>query len=162
MEEWITIDAFEQYEVSSTGLVRRRGAEAALRPKTNQYGVVCIGMVKDGTQMHRSIPLLVATAFLPRPKPQFDTPINLDGDRYNNAVENLAWRPRWFAVEYNRQFRERFAAPILQTIIDIDTRIKYRDSLHVATTFGLLEKDVVLSILNKTYVWPTWHMFEIA
>ncbi len=118
--------------------------------------------MRDGLQFHRSVPLLVAQAFLTHPFLSFDTPINLDGDRYNNAVSNLMWRPRWFAIAYNRQFKEAFSDAIEAPIMDMGhPTVVFANSFVCATHFGLLEKDLVLSILNRTYVWPTYQEFGV-
>ena len=69
----------------------------------NQYGVVFVGLFNRG-QHKKGVARLVAQAFIERNFPAYNTPINIDGDRWNNSVNNLAWRPRWFAVKYNRQF----------------------------------------------------------
>ena len=68
--------------------------------------MVFVGLFRDQEQYKRSVALLVAKAFLKQPSEFFDTPINLNGDRLDNQVINLMWRPRWFAIKYNRQFRE--------------------------------------------------------
>jgi hypothetical protein len=117
--------------------------------------------MRDGIQFHRSVPLLVAKAFLDPESEPFDTPINLDGDRHNNRVENLVWRPRWFAIKYNRQFRYPYENPIHARIIDLKTRELSENSFECACRYGLLEQDLVLSILNRTYVWPTYQEFGI-
>ncbi len=163
MTEWSTIKDFPRYSVSEEGEVRNLRTERRLKIKVNQYGVVGVGLMRDGVQFHRSVPLLVAQAFLTRPRPAFDTPINLDGDRYNNIVSNLMWRPRWFAIAYNRQFKEAFPDAIDAPIADINNpTIVFANSFVCATHFGLLEKDLVLSILNRTYVWPTYQMFGVV
>jgi hypothetical protein len=117
--------------------------------------------MRDGVQHHRSVPLLVAKAFIPQPSGPFDTPINRDGDRHNNHVENLIWRPRWFAIKYNHQFKYPYDQPIYQPIIDLKSGDVYADSLACAKENGLLEEDLVLSILNRTYVWPTYQEFGV-
>lgn len=163
MTQWCEIDDFPGYAVSDLGEVRNLKTQRILKTKVNQYGVIGVGLMRDGLQFHRSVPLLVAQAFLKRSFSAFDTPINLDGDRYNNHISNLMWRPRWFAIEYNRQFKKAFYGAIELPIADK----KYPgdifpNSFVCATTLGLLEKDLVLSILNRTYVWPTYQEFEIV
>ena len=103
----------------------------------------------------------MAKAFLPEVRGPFDTPINLDGDRHNNRVENLVWRPRWFAIKYNRQFRYPYPNPITMPIVDLKSGEISENSLDCAKRYGLLEDDLVLSILNRTYVWPTYQEFGI-
>jgi hypothetical protein len=120
-----------------------------------------VGLMHNGVQRHRSVPLLVAQAFLSDSEGPFDTPINLDGDRANNRLENLTWRPRWFAIKYNRQFRYPYEDPIKRPIIDLDSGEVSPNSLECAKRYGLLEEDVVLSIQNRTFVWPTYQQFGI-
>jgi hypothetical protein len=117
----------------------------------------------EPTQFHRSVTLCVANAFLWNERQvEFDTPINLDGDRMNNHISNLMWRPRWFAIKYNRQFKHRFAYPILSPIRDTKTRRISEDSMDAAIRYGLLERDIVMSIANRTVTWPTYQQFEIV
>jgi hypothetical protein len=160
-EKWLQIKGFSGYEISSYGRVRSVKSERILSLSENQWGVVQVGMMKDGNQKHRSVPLLVARAFLPKTRDPFDTPINLDGDRWNNNVENLVWRPRWFAVKYNHQFRVSPAETIDQPIEDVKTGLISEDSLDCAMTYGLLEADLVMSIQSRTFVWPTYQQFRV-
>jgi hypothetical protein len=161
MESWKRIREFPGYSVSDTGLVRSDRSGRILALSENQYGLVCVGMVKDGVQYHRSVPLLVANAFIPRPPGPFNTPINKDGSRHNNNAYNLVWRPRWFAVRYNHQFKHPYYNPITEPIEDIETGEVWNNSWDCALYHGVLEEDLVLSILNHTYVWPTYQQFRV-
>ena len=79
--------------------------DRVLTPMTNLRGLLFVGLYYHGVKHNRSVALLVANAFLePHSNPQFDTPVHLDGDRTNCDVNNLMWRPRWFAVKWHRQF----------------------------------------------------------
>ncbi len=163
MTIWSTIEDFPCYAVSDEGEIVNLKTKRILKFKVNQYGVIGVGLMEQGLQYHRSVPLLVAQAFLKPPLPAFDTPINLDGDRYNNHASNLMWRPRWFAVAYNRQFKEAYPNSIEAPIVDINNPDEiFPNSYMCATYLGFLEKDLVLSIFNRTYVWPTYQQFEIV
>jgi hypothetical protein len=159
IEAWMPIEDFPDYSISNRGRVRSDNTGRILSLNDNQFGVLQVGLMRDGTQFHRSVPLLVAKAFIPRESEPFDTPINLDGNRHNNCVENLVWRPRWFAIRYNRQFRYQYLNTINRKIIDLKTREVYKNSFECAQKNGLLEQDLVLSIINRTYVWPTYQEF---
>jgi hypothetical protein len=161
-EHWKHIKGFPGYLVSDHGRIQAEKSGRLLALSDNQYGVQCVGMMLEGEQRHRSVPRLVAHAFLPNETDVFDTPINLDGDRHNNHVSNLAWRPRWFAVKYNRQFREPYPYPITHPIMDMETREISENSYETAKRYGLLEGDVVLSILERTLVWPTYQKFRVV
>jgi hypothetical protein len=160
-ERWREIDLFPDYSVSDHGRIRSDRWGKYLSLNENQYGLVQVGLMRDGIQHHRSVPLLVAKAFLPPIPGPFDTPINLDGDRHNNHVDNLMWRPRWFAIKYNQQFRYPYDNPITSKIMDVKTREVTDNSFECFMKYGLLEKDLILSILNRTYVWPTYQEFSV-
>lgn len=164
MDEWVAIPDFPKYSVNRLGQVRHNGSERILRPKVNQYDVVYVGLVssEDMEQYQRGLARIVASAFVEKPMETFDTPINLDGDRFNCHVDNLMWRPRWFAIRYHQQFKHRWPDPILESIRDAETGTVFPDSWSVAVRFGLLEKDVCLSMEHGTYVWPTYQRFELA
>lgn len=162
MEEWVNIEHFPGYSVSSHGRIRADKTERILALNVNQFGVLQVGLMRDGEQRHRSVPLLVASHFVPNPGGPFDTPINLDGDRTNNRIENLIWRPRWFAIKYNQQFKQPYANRINSPVMDLKTHEVSLNSLECAKKYGLLEEDLVLSILNRTYVWPTYQEFGVV
>lgn len=161
VEEWKPITVFPGYSVSTFGRIRADKTDLVLSNSENQQGVVKVGMMRGGVQYHRSVPKLVAQAFIPRKYPAFDTPINVDGDRHNNHVENLMWRPRWFAIAYNRQFHERWPHGIRKPIMNMETGEIFENSWECAIHYGLIERDLVLSILNRTFVWPTYQQFRV-
>lgn len=161
-EVWAPIELFPGYSVSNHGRIRSDKFEKILSLSDTQYGLVQVGLMRDGVQYHRSVPLLVANAFLPRVSEAFDTPINLDGDRHNNHVRNLAWRPRWFAIKYNQQFKHPSVLHVDAPIVDLRSGEVSVDSYQCACRYGLLEEDVVLAIENRTYAWPTYQEFAIV
>jgi len=161
-EIWKEIENFENYSVSNFGRIRTNWTERILSTYQNQSGLVQVGLMKNGKQYHRSVPLIVAKAFIKQPSGPFDTPINLDGDRYNNHVNNLIWRPRWFAVKFNQQFREPYENRIEAPIEDLKSGEITENSLECAKRYGLLEQEIVLAILNNTYVWPTYQRFRFV
>lgn len=160
-ELWETIHLFPDYDVSNHGRIRSNKSGWILALNENQFGLLQVGLMRDGVQHHRSVPLLVAKAFLPEVSGPFDTPINLNGDRHDNHIDNLAWRPRWFAIRYNQQFKHPYENPILSPVVDVGTGTVSPNSFECAKRYGLIEKDLVLSILNRTYVWPTYQQFGL-
>jgi hypothetical protein len=166
MEEWEPIQGFPGYSVSSFGRVRRDQTGRILRVKINQYGVPYIGIMNDYDQHQRSLALLVAKTFLPTPTEAFDTPINLDGDRFNCAVYNLMWRPRWFAVKYNQQFTSKhynIPSELIGGVVRaVDTGEVFGSLMEAARRYGLLERDIALAIYNNTVTWPNYMRFEFV
>lgn len=161
MDEWAPIEEFPGYAVSSDGRVRNIDTGRLLVLTRNQQGVIQVGLMKDGAQFKRGVALLVAKAFLPPPpSPAFNTPINLDGDRSNCSIDNLVWRPRWFAIKYHQQFyndQRGFNDPI----VDIKTGEEFEDSWEAATKYGLIDREILIATLNRTYVWPTYQEFRV-
>lgn len=161
-ERWVPIDNFDEYSVSNHGRICSNKTGRFLSTYENQSGLVQVGLMYNGEQKHRSVPLLVAKAFIPQPSGPFDTPINLDGNRHNNHVDNLIWRPRWFAIKYNQQFKYPYTDSIEAPLQDLKTGETTENSRECAKRYGLLERDLVLSLLNNTYVWPTYQQFRVV
>lgn len=161
MEDWCEIVEFPGYSVSSHGRIRNDRTRRIMVVTVNQRGIVNVGLVRAGDQYKRSVAVLVAQAFLSSPgHPAFDTPIHLDGDRLNNHVSNLMWRPRWFAVKYHQQFsnRERgFPVPV----VEVNSGERFRNSWEAALKYGLIDREIAVATLNHTYVWPTYQIFEL-
>ena len=161
METWREIPDFPRYSVSDQGQVRNDHTGRILKLSMNQYNLLTVGMMYCGTQFRRSVPLLVADAFVPGGTEVFNTPINLDGDRFNCRANNLTWRPLWFAVKYNRQFADGFSTYITRPIRNINTGEEFPDSFECSKWYGVLEWDLFQSIEQRTYVWPLYQQFEV-
>lgn len=162
IDDWRPVDGFPGYSVNPLGQVRNDSSGRLLSPRFNQYGVPYVGLMREWDQCARSLPRIVAMAFLPISNEIFDTPIQVDGDRSNCRVDNLMWRPRWYAVLYNRQFSDRYDHPINEPVRSVDEKETFPNSLEAACRYGLLEREVVLSVLNRTPAWPTYQYFELA
>lgn len=154
------IPAFPRYSVSNMGGVRNDDTGRYMLFQQNQHGNVHVGLMCGGVQCKRSVPLLVARAFVPRhPQEAFDTPINLNGDRWDNAADNLVWRPRWFALKYHQQFQEPprgFDVPI----VEVKSGEVFDTSWIAATKYGLLDSEIVTATMCRSYVWPTYQEFR--
>lgn len=160
MAEWREIASFPGYSVSNTGLIRNDDTGRMLSRRVNQSGIANVGLTKNRVQYKRAVNLLVANALLTtRPHESFTTPINLDGDRLNNRVENLMWRPRWFASKYFDQFKKgsiSFRNPLEES----ETHECFNTSWEAAIKYGLLDMEILSAVLNKTHVWPTKQYFR--
>lgn len=166
MEEWKPIFAFPNYVVSSLGRVMNQDTGKLMTQNKTQFGLPYVGLTKSKVQFRRLVVVLVANAFVPLPTHRnlevlqtFDTPINLDGDRTNNRSDNLAWRPRWFAIMYHKQFHNNergFNVPIYE----VNTGEEFNTSWEAAIKYGLIDKEILLASINRTYVWPTFQQFN--
>jgi len=92
-ERWAVIDIAPRYDVSSHGLVRSRvGAQTrTLRPARGGKGrylqvTLCVGADTHCRRIHR----LMLTAFV-GPCPPGRQAAHLNGDKYDNRIDNLAW-----------------------------------------------------------------------
>jgi hypothetical protein len=158
--EWRVIRFFPDYSVSSTGYVRNDDTGRRMTMLVNQAGVVNVGLTRNRVQYKRAVAPLVAKAFIDdRISEAFNCPINLNGDRFNNSVENLMWRPKWFATKYFRQFEEAHFEDY-NPIEDVDTHEWFANPWEAAKRFGLLQVEIILSICNNTFVWPTRQKFQ--
>lgn len=157
---WNDLDGYDGYQISDQGQVRRNDG-VLLVTSTNQFGVDHV-VLRDhqGKQVRRSLALLVATTFIERPNELlFDTPIHLNGDRTDNRASNLMWRPRWFAISYQRQFLDNRVYSYGSPIYLVDTDEVFETIREAAMKYGLLEKDIFMDIVNQRGVWPLAFQF---
>jgi hypothetical protein len=160
LTEWRPIVSFPGYSVSDTGLVRNDEQDRIMTLMVNQFGIVNVGLTRDRIQYRRAVCRLVAHAFLVPPRHEtFDTPVNLDGDRLNNHVENLLWRPRHFATRYFAQFKLPPMKPAF-AVEEVNTGEQFHSSWEAAITYGLIELDVRHSTRTDAEVWPTYQRFS--
>lgn len=158
------IDGFPGYLIGRDGTVYTEYRMQVRKPSFTREGAVKITLFKDGKGYTRSLPRLVAETHLYNDfDPEiFTTPIHLDNDLSNNHVDNLAWRPRWFAVKYQKQYwnREyRFATTKVQ---DVATGEVYHSLMEVCQKFGILFVDVLDSCTREKTVFPTWKVFRFV
>jgi len=162
-EEWLEIEDFPGYYVSNYGYVRSEHSDRMLTLSPVQYGMPTVGLMRDQLQYRRAVSGLVARAFLDEPEREdFNTPIHLDGDRKNCRVDNLMWRPRWFAVNYHK---ERITPPFPQWSRDIrlaQTGEIFDNPSQAAQKYGLLERDIHRSLVNGSPVAPYGFFFDYA
>lgn len=162
MEKWVPLLGYPGYSVSDLGRIRNDNRERLLTVVHMETNYSFVGLVKDGEQVKRSVSKLVCETFVPKPaNPRFNTPIHFDGDLSNCRVDNLDWRPRWFAIKHTRQFRieqEEYPDPVRE----IKTGEIFDNSWSAVFRYGLLYLDLIRSILNKTYVFPTMQTYEWA
>lgn len=158
--DWEVIKEFDEYMINQKGQVKNQHGRLLALTRNNR-GLIQVGLMKDNVQHKRMVGLLVAKAFLDPPTPEtFDTVINLDGDRSNNNLYNLMWRPRWFAMQYHKQFRlprRGFG----ERIYEMQSKEEFQSSWEAAIKYGLLENEIIMSVVNRTYVWPTYQEFRI-
>lgn len=96
MENWKTIEGFEDYEVSNLGRVKRTVALERTRagkvmtPWDNGLGYLRVALRKDGKRYSRYLHILVAKAFIPNPLGLPE--VNHKGLKSDCRVNRLEWR----------------------------------------------------------------------
>lgn len=159
-ERWVEIFDFPGYSVSDQGRVLNNRTGFYIKATKKPQGLCVVGLMKNGVQHKRSLPLLVASAFVSRHRNEaFDTPVNLNGDRNDNCYKNLVWRPVWFARKYAAQFSDGHPS-VHNRIEDVETGEIYSNSMEASVVNGVLDIDIYLSMINNTYVFPTGQVFR--
>lgn len=160
-EEWREITMFPGYSVSKSGAVRNDDTGQHLTLMRNQRGTVYVGLTRNRKHYNRSVPIVVLEAFSIKPSHDFNSPIHLDGDRWNNKLSNLMWRPRWFSVKYHQQFQQSKAC-FEREVQNIETKKIFSSSWEAATTLGILDREIAMSVMSQTYVWPIYQHFRLV
>lgn len=148
-QRWEELDEFPDYAVSDIGEIFNIKTGMPRKLSINQYGIVKISLYKNGRELvTRSVALLVANAFVEGKTDIFDTPIHIDGDRLNCRADNMMWRPRWFAVQYHRQFDSEDFYKMNVRIVDEDTGQVYESVREACMDLGLYYNDVYRSYIH--------------
>lgn len=163
MTKFIPIEGFSDYAINDKGEVFSIRMERLITPQTNRTGVVNVVLRQEGKQYCRSVAVLVARHFLtPDPREDMNTLIHLDGDRSNVAANNLAWRPRSFAVRYHKQFVTPPLGRLNRPLQIEETGEVFPNSFELAKAYGLLEGGVILTALNNQAGDRSWTTFPYS
>lgn len=169
MEEWARIFEYPRYSVSTHGRVKINDNDRVLTLFRNQKGIVYVSLFKSAVRTNRAVGLLVARTFIDKPQLDyrtdfFESIVNLNGDRSNNRVDNLMWRPLWFARSFHQQFEDTSSWDALVQECSSNKRYTIKE---VVTKYGVLGKDVIRTSMNnlgeqntQMRVWPTRKAFR--
>lgn len=95
-EVWRDIAGFEgEYRISNFGRVKslKFGKERIVNPFVNSSGYLQVQLCKNGKTRKPLIHQLIAQAFVPNPEGKSQVN-HIDGNRLNNAIDNLEWVSR--------------------------------------------------------------------
>lgn len=160
-ERWAELPEFPDYAVSSLGEVHNIKTGMPRRTSINQQGIVKISLYKGRELFTRSVAVLVAESFCEGETEFFNTPIHLDGDRENCRSDNLMWRPRWFAVQYHRQFDQEDFHKMDVHIEEIGSGREYYSVKDACIDLGLYYNDVYRSYIHERPVPLTRQEFRL-
>lgn len=92
MEIWKIIESSPNYEVSNFGSVRNTKTGNILKVVTNNYGYKLVCLSNKNKKQTSYIHRLVAEAFIDTDlDPKTSVVNHIDGDKSNNAIDNLEW-----------------------------------------------------------------------
>lgn len=97
--KWKVIVGYENYEVSTTGHIRRLDSSDFLKPCLRN-GYLCVSLWRGNKGKTLYVHRLVAEAFLPK-KEGFNIVNHKDEDKLNNRVGNLEWCTSQYNNEYS-------------------------------------------------------------
>lgn len=161
-ERWEIIQGFSRYAVSTHGRIKIVGHDQIRRINVNQRGMPMTFLIDDhGVRHTKLLPRLVAEHFIPQPDERFDTPINLNGDRSNCHVANLLWRPRPFAIRFNRQYNWDIFHGDETRLLLLDTEEEFESVRQPVRRFGLVCTDVWANARTRSPVWPTQQRYAL-
>lgn len=162
MNELKTIKEFPDYGVAKNGSVYNIANQKVRRVSYTREGAVKITLFRDQKPHTRSLTKIVADTWLYNDfDPEiFDTAIHLDNDLSNNHVDNLVWRPRWFAVKYQKQYWNEEYRYSKVRVQDVKSVKIYQTMMEACQTHGYLYIDVLRSCTKGDEVYPTWRQFR--
>jgi hypothetical protein len=159
-EQWAPLLGYPGYSASTYGRIRNDKRLRVLTPMALRDNRPFVKLYLSGDQVTRNVSKLVCETFI-APNQDWTTPIHFNGDLWNCRVDNLDWRPRWFAIKHAQQFRRKLPE-YKKSLRELDTGWIYQNAWDPVLRFGLLYMDLILSIYNQTYVFPSMHKYEWA
>lgn len=164
-EVWKPISEFPTYQISNLGNIYNTRERLMMRTSRTPFGHVKITLKSEHSheRFTRSVPVLVAEAFVEAPNELCDQVIILDGDLENVAADNLAWRPRWYAWKYTRQLKVKQPIYYHNLIVhNLTTDFYYDSIIDAGVSEGLLFDDIWRSTYTLDSIFPYGHIFKIS
>ena len=90
---------FNNYEVSTTGIVRNPRTGRILKPGKDTSGYMQVVLFINGSSKNYKVHRIVAEVFIPNPN-NYPEVNHKDENKLNNRVDNLEWCPREYNVNY--------------------------------------------------------------
>lgn len=147
MEKWKDIPGYEGlYKVSSSGKVMSYPNRASkhfsmLKPRTSKFGYLRVCLSKNGIEKDFYVHRLVAITFLGN---MSGLEVNhIDGDKSNNAIDNLEWCSR---TENNIHKLYCLGRGRIRAIKCLDTGKKYSSITNAAKDIGCSTSEISRAI----------------
>lgn len=175
-EEAVMIEEFPAYDITNHGRVFNLNTRREMKLSPTQHDDLTVGFTKEGRQYRYSVKGLVARAFCnfqyhesvgvnvkaftQNYTERSNTPVLLDGNKYNLYFENIVWRPRWFAWRYSNQFVRTMPWFHYGPVQEINTGTVYDTYLAAAIDNGELCVDIRQSANEGYPVFPLFNRFS--
>ena len=98
---WKQIRNFD-YEISDTGVVRRKSNHSVITGSVNSYGYRVIRLRYMGKNYDFKLHRLLADYFILKPT-NYDCVNHRDGDKLNNSLDNLEWCNHTMNAQHARE-----------------------------------------------------------
>ena len=106
-ETWKQVEAFPNYIISNTGVLKNTKTNKVIKPHLSNTGYYVCSMSNNGKISSSNIHTLVAKAFVDNPNPTLYTEVHhIDGDKHNNDISNLALMTNAAHSKLHQQLRK--------------------------------------------------------
>lgn len=163
-EIWRTIEEFPNYEISTFGRIYNNRQDCYMQTSKTLFGHVKITLMDENHVRHtRSVARILAEAFILPSNARCTQVVVLDGNLGNIWLENLVWRPPWYAWKYSRQLKVEQPTYFKNLFVNnITKEIFYHSIIEAGMAEGLLFSDIWRSTYTGERVFPDDSIFEIV
>lgn len=151
---WKEIPGWEDLYAASDGgqicSIRRDGGgiKRVLAPSKDWQGRLSVVLCREGETSRYNVRTLVLYTFVgPRPEGLFGC--NIDGDKDNNGVKNIAWKTRAEIMALANKQGRHAGRPQKLTAKQVKEILKSKDSCRVAAKIYGVSQSLISRVRNK-------------
>lgn len=89
IRDWETVEGYPSYKISEEGVICRASNGKRINPQRGSF--LTVKLKKDDVVRSEKVHILMADTYLSRPKKGEKYVIHINGDNYDNRIENLKW-----------------------------------------------------------------------
>lgn len=146
------IKGFENYYITEDGEVWSNNINRYMKQSKNSGGYLCVQLFsetvrKKPTRIHR----IVAETYIPNPN-NYEQVNHKDGNKENNAVENLEWCSAIENVNHAwknglcEHLRKRIVETKIKKVICIETGKIYNSAMEAGISIGMRKNSIPTAI----------------
>ena len=161
MEEWRKIPGYDdRYSASSEGRIRNDKTGRIMKTHDNQNGQECLILTVGGVKYSCRVSRLVLLAFYGEPEGDEFEAAHLDGDYFNNRLDNLQWMTRKELV--NLTFRRGTRVPRSRRAVRVvETGEVYPSIREAARELNLWPECIRACLKGKYETTGGYHFKEV-